>query len=398
MKLVYTFTATHPTRRERISGLIDAQSRASAIYSVKKMGLERIALKLNISQTIYSLISGTRSVSPPELARFYQTLSRRLLLRMDEAEILRTAQDYLIDGRMRSAAAIMYAQRRSNVSLGQSMLSAGLPERDASVIMAIESRSAQKASAFADLARETQERFQLGRDLKGLFRMPKVLAAIVWFAGGPFLVLLIMPVQIATSNQFDITLPSWIAAYYAAITWLNDHLVIATIIYLAVPAGLIALLKSSFVQKQVERISVVKRFLDLREHAALWGSFAMLYGAGEIAQRICVLLRKTVSLPNTAQCLDRMARAHLAGRDNIVAVRAAMWPRWVESALIAAYQTDFEEEMNRSVMLWREDLAWQIAALKFWAKMLDVLSQTLVVGIFAFNVSVIPAITALAGS
>lgn len=395
MKLCYQFSAANAARQERLTGIVDASSRAAAIYQVRRMGLERISVKFLPWLSFVSIVKKSYGVPQDELARFYQTMSRRLVLKIDETEILRGAQEYLTDGRMRSAAALMYVARSSGKSLGAAMAFAGLPSRDASVISAIESRSAEKSKAFEDLARETQQRYALGRDLGGIFRMPKLIAALGWFGGLYLIFIVIMPAQIKIlRNLGDVNLPDWIAAYFDMITWFNNHKFIELTCYFGIPLAFVIFIKSGLFTQILLRWKLVKEFIDLRDHCALWGSFAMLYAAGETPARISSLLIKTVDNPSLIRSLEKMARAHQAGRDNAVAVKAAGWPKWVEVALLSAYYTNFDEEMERNVSLWREDLSWKVSRLKQVLGLVNVGLQTFVMILFVYQAEGIPMLAA----
>lgn len=337
MNLTYAFTARQSGSKKMISGLICAQNDVFALSRIKKMGFSAPSVKLDVMQT---LSTGFGFVMPDdfdlrEKARFYETISKRIRLGGTFSDALESAKEYIEDGRLLSAVAIASVVHASGERPWKALEIAGFNKRDVMVIKALDLVGGLD-KAFGDLSQEAKLRNQTANAVKSAMRMPKAMLTIFYFALPAFFGVL-GPKMLGFFKKLgnNIKMPEDIQMLYAFVGEVNANPVFWTLIWLSLGGGIALLLKSQYFQKLKEKFKSFHE-LDLKsEHTQLWTVYALMYSAGISPQEICTILRPTTKLAMTSQSLHAMSKRLSAGSDEVSAIEAAKFPRFV----IAGYRS-----------------------------------------------------------
>lgn len=361
--------------QRKATGLVQAPSAVMATTRVKRMGFMKPRITLDIAQ---SLSTGLGYTTPTDFelrdkARLFETLGKRLKLGAPITTSLESAQEYVQDGRLKSALAIMSAQIQDGQPLHVAMLNAGFNSRDAMVVRAL-SDSGQTFQAFLDLAAEAKARSSRNKALDSALRMPKIMV-VVLLAALPAFFLLMGPQMLKSFKQMGptVNIPESIRSIYALVDWVNVNTDLAALAYVALIAATVSLWTSSLWTHLAMRI---KTFRDLSlkgEHASLWSVYGLMYAAGIPPQDICEVLRPTTKLPSTELALRRMGKRLRAGGDDTDAVSVAGFPAFIVSGYRAARESgslsdglkSFTSMLNEDIeMLTEQAQQWlQVASL-----------------------------------
>lgn len=324
--------------QRKATGLVQAPSTVMATTRVKRMGFIKPRISLDLGHTLSSGLGYTtpKDFDLRDKARLFETLGKRLKLGAPITTSLESAQEYVQDGRLKSALAVMSAQIQDGQPIHVAMINAGFNSRDAMVVRAL-SDSGQTFQAFLDLAAEAKARSQRNKALDSALRMPKIMV-VVLLAALPAFFLLMGPQMLKSFKQLGptVNIPESIRSIYALVEWVNTHTDVAAIAYVALIAATVALWTSSLWTHLAMRIKTFRDLSLKSEHASLWSVYGLMYAAGIPPQDICEVLRPTTKLSTTEAALRRMGKRLRAGGDDAAAVAAAGFPSFAVSGYKAA--------------------------------------------------------------
>lgn len=363
--------------QRKATGLVQAPSAVTATTRVKRMGFIKPRISLAIGHT---LSSGLGFATPKDFdlrdkARLFETLGKRLTIGATITTSLESAQEYVQDGRLQSALAVMSAQIQDGQPMHVAMLNAGFNSRDAMVVRAL-SNSGQTHQAFLDLAAEAKARSQRNKALDSALRMPKIMV-MVMLAALPAFFMGMGPQMLKSFKQLGptVNIPDSIRSIYAVVEWVNVNTDLAAMAYLALIVTTVAIWTSSVWTHLAMRIKTFRDLSLKSEHASLWSVYGLMYAAGIPPQDICDVLRPTTKLSTTEAALRRMGKRLRAGGDDAAAVAAAGFPSFVVSGYKAARDSgSLSDGLQSFTAMLTEDIEVLTEQAQQW---LQILSLTL---------------------
>lgn len=328
MKLTFSFRAETAQHRRQVSGLITADDAQVATFDLKKIGLTRADVTFNPIETLATWLGA--QPDQRELARFYRTLGDRLKNGGNPVDAVAGGLEYLDDDRLKTQVAIFAAQLAEGHKPADAMRLARFDARECMVVGAY-ATAGNYAEAFANLSLEIADRYRLMRSIKGMLRMPQIMATLVWFVGLPGVFLGLAPSMMKFFKQAGNTLkiPDSIQAFYAFVGWTQENPWPALALYLGIPTAIWWGIKTPWFKAQLERIKVIHQLSVRNDHAMLWGAYAVLYRAGINPAEICPMLAKTAARDDTRESLVVMGRRLKGGDDEVSAVDIAKFPKFV---------------------------------------------------------------------
>lgn len=328
MKLTYTFSAQTVQHRRPVSGLIVAVDPAVAYFELKRMGLTRYTVSLNLLETLASWLGAIPDQR--ELARFYRTLGIRLKNGGNPVDAVSGGLEYLDDERLKTQVAIFAAQLAEGQKPHDAMRLAGFDARECTVVGAY-ATAGNYAEAFANLAVEIADRYRLTQSVKGMLRMPLIMSLLVWFIALPGVFLGLAPPMMKFFKQAGNTLkiPESIQSFYAFVGWTQQNPWPTLLLFLGIPTLIWWGIKTPWFMLQLERVKDIRRLSIANDHAMLWGAYSVLYRAGINPAEICPMLSKSAARTDTRESLIVMGRRLKGGDDEITAVSTAKFPKFV---------------------------------------------------------------------
>lgn len=377
----------HSGDKRKVNGLVQASSQVYALSRVKRMGFKRPQVRINLWQTITSGFGWLvrEDFDLRDKARLYETLGKRLQRDGSLIAALESAQQYLQDGRLKGAVAILAAQINDGQPLHASMQTAGFTLRDAMVVRAL-SESGNAHQAFTDLAAEARARYQRDTALGSALRMPMLMLLALYLALPAFFLGLGPKVmqffkRMGTQNT---SIPDSIKSIYALVDWVNLHLELATMVYVAMGLGAVILWRSSLWSTLALKIKAFRELSLKSEHASLWSVYGLMYAAGIPGQDICTVLRPAAQLKQTNEALTRMSKRLAAGSDDREAVQSAGFPQFVVSGYRAARDSgSLSDGLKSFTAMLNEDIEMLTQQTKAWLQLVSIfLMSGAVMGVF----------------
>ncbi len=364
--LHWRFSATNTQNGgKKTEGLVRAVSASKAAAQVRRMGFIRPSISFDF---MASLSSGfgwlpKHDFDLREKGRLYRTLGQRLRRDGSLVSALESAQDYLEDGRLKGAVAVLASQITDGHPVHEAMLTAGFPSRDAMVVRAL-GDSGSMHKAFTDLSAEALSRHERNAALSSALRMPIIMVFVVFMALPAFFFGLGPKMseffsKLGTRNS---SIPDDIKAIYELVAWANNNVALSVSIWLGLGLAGLLLWHSPLWSSLAMRVKTFRDLTEKSEHASLWSVFGLMYGAGIPSQDICETLRPACKMERNKVSLRRMARHLASGADDGDAVASSGFPRFVVSGYRAAKDSgaiseglaSFAELLNEDIQILTE--------------------------------------------
>ena len=383
----FTAQASNAGGKRKIQGMVQARSEGYALGRVKRMGFKRPQVRVNAMQTLSSGFGWIvhSDFDLRDKARLYETLGKRLQRDGSLLAALDSAQEYLQDGRLKGAVAILAAQVNDGQPLHAAMQTAGFSLRDSMVVRAL-SESGNAHQAFTDLAAEARTRYQRDTALSSALRMPILMMLVLYLALPAFFLGLGPKIikffkRLGTQNT---NIPDSIKIIYGLVDWVNANVQIAALIYIAMGLGAIALWKSSIWSTLALKIKAFRDLSLKSEHASIWSVYGLMYAAGIPGQDICTVLKPATQLRSTSEALARMSKRLAAGSDDRDAVQSAGFPKFVVAGYRAARDSgSLSDGLKSFSAMLNEDIELLTAQTKAWLQLMSlVIMAFAVLGIF----------------
>lgn len=332
-EIVYRFKARNSEGHPQ-QGAVNADNRAQALGKLRKMGFTSVVMSPSLGETLRHNISP--GFNPRELARLYETLGKRLLDGRPLAQGLIDAQEFLMDSRLRNAAAAMAQAVSDGQNEYQAMLTAGFPSRDAMIVRSTLDAGAVGRS-FLSLAEEIRRNYDLRQSIRATLRMPAImLVAMIFFIYGALVFMAPLTIKFLKSTGLKIKLNPLIQSYFDFAQFFNENLAVGTVIYFSVPVAAVFFLRSRIARLLMSRIRVLELLSQKSDHAVLWRSFSLLYGASVPMRESTKILADAASREDSRDSFLRMGRLIDEGVDVSEAVQRAGFPRYVVNGVRAA--------------------------------------------------------------
>ena len=333
MELAYNYQA-RTQKGKMVTGLIFAERRPLGFSKLKKNGFSPISLEVNVFASIKGLFN--KDFSATELARFYNTLGRRMKNGKPLIEGLTAAAEYVSDARLKQAILVMRQAAGDGQHDYQSMASGGFPYRDCMVVKAT-SQAGTSGDSFIALASELLRVHNLRKAVKAIFRMPIIMFSMMYaFFFGSLVWVAPMTMKFLKNLNMKLTLSSFNQAYFDFATFFNENLFWASAIYGAVPVGVIYFSKSQAFADGLDKIKKLRDISVKSDQAALWNSFGMLYEASIPPKEACRIIADAAKRFDSRAQFKKLGRLVESGRSIEDSIQVAGFPVFIVSGIRSA--------------------------------------------------------------
>lgn len=333
MDYAFQYKAKTP-RGKVLDGLVYARNRALAFSKLKKNGFTPLTLELSVGDSLKNLANP--DFSQAELSRFYSTIGRRINNNRSFIEGLDSAIEFVTDARLRQAIMVMRQAAQDGQAEREAMLTAEFPSRDAMVIAAA-SRSGTTGDAFIALSREIASAHAMRKSIAQIFRMPLVMAFLMYsFFYGALVWVAPMTMKFLKNVNIKSQMNGFNKSYFAFAQAFNDNLVLASAVYFTVPILLFFLFRSQAFSDLKDRNPKLKSISQKSDQAILWNSYALLYDAATSSKEACAILANAAKRADSRLSFQKLGRALDAGRTLDEAVKPADFPTFTVNGVKSA--------------------------------------------------------------
>lgn len=335
MELAYKFSALNGFGNP-VTGVIFAESKDFAWVKLRRAGLGAREVRFDPIATVNGI--GKKGFDKRDLSRFYDTLGKRILNGRPLAEGFEGAGAFVSDPRLRQAILMVAQSVTDGNKLSDAMRTAGFEYRDAMAIRAAE-ESGKQGSAFVSMAADVDRKNKLQTQLRAMLFMPKVMMGFLYVAA--FLgVWKFAPkmegfLNTVKGTKFTIRDP-FQDAYFAASHWLNDNLMLAMSLWVAVPALLFWFVKTGRHEPLLDKIQTLRLINEKSDMASTWTAFALLYDAGVSPDECARIVRPSSARSATKEMWRALEKSFLGGLPVGQSVERAAFPQYIVSAVKAA--------------------------------------------------------------
>jgi type II secretory pathway component PulF len=333
MDLCYAYLSKNP-HGSVVEGMIYAPSEAEAHYRLKrKLGHVPLEIKLNAFASLRAIIRP--GFDPRDLVTFYRAFGTRMEKGQSIQQGLENAIEFVSDGKLKQAIALMSQDLQEGGTLGNAMRLAGFPERD---VAALESTAdtGKIPDTLLALAAELQRTESLRSAIRAIVQMPLTVAFIMYCGFYAALVVFMPAMRQFYKALGKVDIPVFARALYSLSEVFSAHLTLATLAYLGALVLFVAFCRSRALRALLDRVPVIKNIAQRADLANLWTGFALLYDAGVNVEEACRMLARAASRPESRVWFDSLARQFRAGLPLVAAVQKAGFPALVVQGIRAA--------------------------------------------------------------
>lgn len=356
-----------------LTGIIYAENRALGWSKLKRNGFTPVKLELDISHTVSGIVSS--DFNQQELARFYQTLGRRINNGKSLIDGLTAAAEYVTDPRLKQAILVMKQATTDGQNEFQAMSNAGFPYRDAMVIRST-SQAGKTGEAFLSLSNEIERVHNLRKSVAQIFRMPIMMAFMMYvFFYGALKWVAPMTMKFLANINMNLKMNAFNQAYFEFAKMFNENIFTSTAIYAAIPVGAVFLVRSEWFKKALDRFRRLRDISVKSDQAALWNSFAMLYDAAIPVKEACRILADAAKRMDSKMAFLKLGKLVESGRAIEDAIQVAGFPTFVVSGVRASDSGgDLVEGLRDMVRNLEEDVFSMTEILKENVKIFAILA------------------------
>lgn len=382
MILAYHY-AGYDSGNTPVRGIVYAASRDFAWSRLKSNRVRATRLRLDPAATIRNWI--TADFDARDLERFFRSFGQRLGNATPAPKALESCRTILRDPKLKQAVLAMQQQTLGGAELHAAMSFAGFARRDCMLVRAAEV-SGNTPETFKRLADDVRTQRTLKGSLSRVLSIPLATLAFLYV----FLFVVITVAAPKTLEFFSKTgarLPPFAVNYYAFTRMVNDNLVLATCVFVAVPVLLLLFVRTDLCRTLIERAPLLREISIKAEMASLWNGFAQLLRARIPPATAAVVVRDAARRTDTRAWFTRFGHLLETGVFMREAAARSGFPPLVAADVAAADESGrVPDELERMVREFEEDvtgLSARLADVMFFGSML-----VLAVGIvFAFFLS-----------
>lgn len=331
MELAYRYRA-RDSRQRPVSGLVFAADSDLAFAKLKRNGFKPSTVVLSAPASLQHWLHP--GFDERDLVRFYRTLGRRLLNGRSLDEGLSNASQFVRDEKLRQAALLMRQAMLDGRRESDAMQQAGFPRRDAMVIRAAE-KSGRAGEMFMSLADDVERAMLMRQSVRQIFRVPVMMALLVY--GFLYVVIhWLSPRTILFLDNIGAQLPAFNRHYFSFVTLFNEHIMLATSLYLLLPVAVYSWMKSNSWRRLVDRIGSVRELSSKADYAALWHGFSLLYDAAIAPMEAARTMSDAAERPDARDAFLRLEKSLCAGAYLDQAVERAQFPEFITDGVCAA--------------------------------------------------------------
>jgi type II secretory pathway component PulF len=371
----------YDTGNAPVRGVVYAESRDFAYSRLKTNRVRATRLRLDPSATLRNWISS--GFDARDLERFYRSFGQRLGNGTPAPKALESCRGILRDPKLRQAALAMQQQCLGGAELHAAMAFAGFPRRDSMLVRAAEV-SGNTPETLRRLADDVRTQRTLRGSLSRVLAIPVATLAFLYV----FLFVVVTVAAPKTLEFFSKTgarMPPFAVNYFEFTRAINDHLTLASTIFVTLPVLLFAFTRTSTCRQLAESLPLVRELSVKAELAALWNGFAQLLRARIPPATAAIVVRDAARRSDTRGWFARFGHLLETGVFMREAVVRAGFPPMVAADVAAADESGrVPEELERMVREFEEDvigLSARLSDVLFFASML-VLAAGIVVAFF----------------
>jgi len=330
MDFAFNYTAK-TSRGKLMTGTVYAPNKVLGYARLKKNGFKPLTVELNLAESVRNLVSG--QFNAKELARFYNTVGRRMNNGKPLVEGLEAAVEYISDPKLKQAIHVMRQATLDGQNEHQAMGAAGFPTRDALVIRAT-SEAGKTGQTFLSLAAELTRVEALRSSVAAIFRMPIIMAFMMYaLFYGAIVGVAPMTMKFLKQTNLKMNLNAFTQGYFDFAVMFNSNIVLGTVAYAIVPVGVILGIRSQAFKNGLDYIKRLRDISVKADMAALWNSFGLLYDAAIPVKEACRIIADAAKRPDSRQAFVKLGRQVEAGRPIEDAIQNCGFPSFIVSGV-----------------------------------------------------------------
>lgn len=315
-----------------IEGQVCASGRADAEDMLRRMGLVPIDLGLDVGGTLGAL---GRRPDRRELARLYHTLGERLRNDSDMAAGLEAAAEFIEDVQLRASTSMWAIALRDGARTHEAMALAGFPPRHVAAVQAL-SNAGALIETFLALAEDCEREQRLTDALSRIARQPIVfglLALLIIWGVGAFVLGPTIGRLAGLGRRGLAGLPPYVRMVAEFGQWAEAHPLLWAMAVAGFAIAVTVFVRSPAGRRLFDLLPTWRKISERSDMAALWGSFALLYTAGEPQDRAARLVAQAARREDVRDAFLALSVNLDSGRKLAEAVERAGFPRYVIAAV-----------------------------------------------------------------
>lgn len=331
-----------------------ASSAERARALAEQKGLNIIDVTFNLNATFSLMTAG--ELDEREMAQFYSTLGGRLDAGMEITRAVRDASDFTRNVAVKVTLSTLADAVERGQTLENAMREAGLPERDYSLVRAVNGEAGQLPQGLKNLGIDYNRRSVLKTKIKGLIYEPVIFLSLIYVLAYFGITRLAPRIEGFFEKLTTIETPVLAQKVYWFTGIFNSNIQIATILYIAFGIGVFLLCRSKYMMMALDRIPIVKALSERADHAGLWSVFSMLYDAATRWEEIAILTASTASRQDNYESFQYMAEKLARGETVTRAVKDAGFPPWVRSSVANAFSSGGSDQVVKTLKMFTDNL------------------------------------------
>lgn len=316
-----------------VEGQVCAAGRTDAEDTLRRMGLMPLEVRLDVGASLASI---GRQPDRRELARLYRTLGERLRHGGgDLAEGLESAAEFIEDVQLRAATSMWATAMRDGARTHEAMALAGFESRHVAAVRAMAATGALDKT-FLALAEDCDREQRLSAAIGRIARQPilfGVAALIIIWAVGAFV---LGPTigKLATLGRRGLAgLPPAVRMVAEFGQWAEAHPWLWAAMVAGVAVAVALFVRSPAGKRLFDLLPTWRKISERSDMAALWGSYALLYDAGEPVAQAARLVAQAARREDVRDAFLALGANLDAGRTLAEAVTLSGFPGYVVAAV-----------------------------------------------------------------
>lgn len=344
MEMAYRYVA-RASNGNAVEGVVFADSLEMATIKVRQIGHKPVELAWDLKGSVNAFLH--KEFNEKDLARFYLSLGKKIEKGGSLIEGVTQAMDFVNDTKLLTALGTMRDTLMDGATIGNAMAMAGFPQRDVAAVAALDNIG--KASrVFQTMGEETRRRLRLRQMLRKTLSTPKFFMGIVFVLTYGSVAWAAPQIKKLLSGTPKLDLPSYAKAYYAMSDVVNQHIVLASVLYLLLGIGAVWFTHTDAFRRLTNQLPNLKRLSERTDLASLWGSYGLLFQSGMNYAKAAKLISKAAVRPESSQWFNEFGNLLDAGVPIEEAVRRAGFPRYICNAIAAAASgNELDKGMNQ---------------------------------------------------
>lgn len=379
MDKVYKYTGVSSLDGEFYERFLIAPSLDDAYNILNEIGTDFFDMKLDPKQTI----SLSKTFPLKDLARFYDTIGKRLEKGGQLVSGLESAMEFINDLRLKTSISMLLQSVSEGRKMGESMQIAGFPDRHCKSISAME-ESGQVPETLMSLAEECKREHNLASSIKGLLRMPKAFGVIVgiMFYGAFAFMSPMMLSQLEEIVGYD-NMPPYAQKYLDFVMLFSENLIISSVIYFGIIVGVMAFFKSKAASKIANKVKIVNNISERGDYASLWLRYGLMFSSAMNLQEACILVADSAKRDDSKEAFHNLESYLSSGYSIGKAVELSAFPPYVVNAIKSGESSEGIGEAMKSLSIELfEDVDMLIDQMTDTVKTVMMLVMTVVVIVF----------------